>query len=625
MNQHFHRNLDGVEPRIASSLLRACTPSHPSLSQQTMAGLIVEFDKYGHKPSEKMWAALEAAAQNLQDQADGVAGESIYVSSLDPGVGKTQTLIHFLRVLVASPDHADVAVLVCVSRLEQVKAIVEAAGLSPSDFAVITSDSGLNDLGADDPTTARVLFTTHQMVLKRAGGGDFRDARDFHYRHEPREVRIWDEAILPGETLTVSRYQLSSLFEPLAYLFPALVRDLEALFERVKVANTGDQIELEDLSTKHRISAGAAIDALLARGYKNPTYVETLWKLFGRMVSVRHDGPSKATMLDYEETLPKGIAPMLVLDASARVRRTYDLWARDRGGMVCLPSAPKDYRNLRLHVWNRGGGKGAFRRHTEELIDAIASTILTKPNEEWLVFFHKGVVRGEFADHVRALLPETAGVHFVNWGAHDATNAFAHVSNVILAGTLFYPESYYEALGRMAQGRPSSSGAFSEEELKRVCLGEHQNVVLQAVCRGAVRRCEGDQCPNTDAYIIARTETGIPSSLSRIFPGAVVVPWKPIKRALTGKVAEAITYLDRCFHGEPTAEVRPHVIMQHIGVSDRSNFRKTIRQHPDFIDALAERGIVEMPVGRGVVFVRGAALFADEEYSAEISKSLIEQ
>jgi hypothetical protein len=48
-----------------------------------------------------------------------------------------------------------------------------------------------------------VRFTTHAMVESRCKGWKFAEVGAFHYRGKPRSVRIWDEAILAGHTLTI--------------------------------------------------------------------------------------------------------------------------------------------------------------------------------------------------------------------------------------------------------------------------------------------------------------------------------------------------------------------------------------------------------------------------------------
>ena len=44
-----------------------------------------------------MWRGIEDLAKHLELMAEGRCEPRYYLSSLDPGVGKTQTIIHFLR------------------------------------------------------------------------------------------------------------------------------------------------------------------------------------------------------------------------------------------------------------------------------------------------------------------------------------------------------------------------------------------------------------------------------------------------------------------------------------------------------------------------------------------------
>jgi DNA polymerase III delta prime subunit len=132
-----------------------------------MAAMRAFFAEQGHRPSADMWGALQAVAETMEKMAEGRCPPVIHVSSLDPGVGKTTTVICFLRALLGSQAHSDVAALVCVRRKDQIEAIVKEADLSPSDFAVLTADPELNRLGSVSPSRGRVLFTTHAMIEKR--------------------------------------------------------------------------------------------------------------------------------------------------------------------------------------------------------------------------------------------------------------------------------------------------------------------------------------------------------------------------------------------------------------------------------------------------------------------------
>ena len=137
---------------------------HSSLTQQTMTSMRSEFDGVGHFPSTTQYEAIEALVSTFEAMADGTCQRNFYLSSLDPGVGKTSAVKHFVRHLLGSSHHQDVSVLVCLTRKAEIKRLIEDMGLLPSQFAVLTSDKAVNALSPTPEQEARVLFTTHQMV-----------------------------------------------------------------------------------------------------------------------------------------------------------------------------------------------------------------------------------------------------------------------------------------------------------------------------------------------------------------------------------------------------------------------------------------------------------------------------
>jgi hypothetical protein len=189
------------------------------------------------------------------------------------------------------------------------------------------------------------------MIEKRCEGRQFTKVKSFHFQGKPRAVRIWDEAILPGQTLTVSRDKLGYLFDPLRGRYPALIEDVEDLFSGLKNVESGSKICLPDLAEVHGVDLNQALELVSDRPERKLA-VEALWFLFGKHVTARRDGAHGNTMLDYKDTLPDDLKPLLALDASARVRYVYRCWEKGRGGIIRLPSAKKHYDNLDIHVWN---------------------------------------------------------------------------------------------------------------------------------------------------------------------------------------------------------------------------------------------------------------------------------
>jgi hypothetical protein len=111
---------------------------------------------------------------------------------------------------------------------------------------------------------------------------------------------------------------------------------------------------------------------------------EAIWKLSGRSVRVRTDQDGN-TALDYDNTFPDDVMPMLVLDASGQQRHTYELWHHNRQGLQFLPSPPKGYSPLTISHWDRGSGKSK-RTDWDEIADGVAKAIYSLPDGETIDF-----------------------------------------------------------------------------------------------------------------------------------------------------------------------------------------------------------------------------------------------
>src|SRR5215470_15037782 len=137
---------------------------HPKrLSVVTLDNLRAYFATQGHHPSVDMWAALEDLAVTLEAMANETAAPKLFLSSLVPGGGKTQTIVKFIDALLTSPFYRDVGVLVCVARLSEVRNLAEEAAIPAEMLAVVTSDETVNAIGKAKPHEPQVLVTTQQM------------------------------------------------------------------------------------------------------------------------------------------------------------------------------------------------------------------------------------------------------------------------------------------------------------------------------------------------------------------------------------------------------------------------------------------------------------------------------
>jgi hypothetical protein len=574
------------------------------LVHHTLSKLAARFEECNHTPSPEQWDALRELAETLQAMADGTVARRFFLSSLDPGVGKSQTLIAFVDALLASPAHQHVGVLLCVSRLSEVERMVRDISISSAMLAVRTSDAKLNALGTAEENAAHVVITTQQMMERRLAERTFSTAGLFPFQGKPRAVRIWDEAFLPGQPITLAADSIAFVLQRLAALSPDLRRDVGAIFKEVDALPSGATYVVPDFADKYQnVSLNDALALAEVRGSPREDErmaLSSLWFISGKRVSIRRDGAYGGAIIDYRETLPEDLAPMVILDASGRVRSTYRDMEGGRGSLVRLRSAPKSYGPLTIHTWLTGGGKSAFVTNRDRLVAGIAKTIDSRPHEHWLVVCHRSDGRvGDIEKAISTLATAPReNVRYITWGNHSATNEFVDTPNVILAGTLFYRGSYYEALKRLSAGRPAAAGPVLDEEMRDIELGEHAHLILQALCRGAVRKCDGDKCHPAHAYVIASVRSGIPDALPRIFPGCQVERWSPLPRMLRGDAEQAFDYIESWASRAKPGDALPFKHVQRDLGIDRTTFNTTVRRGLPFVEALAELGVEEWGKGR---------------------------
>ncbi|SER75730.1 hypothetical protein SAMN04490244_1112 [Tranquillimonas rosea] len=537
--------------------------------------------------------------------AEGESLPRFHLSSLDPGTGKTLLVKHFIKTLLSSSNHEEVAVLVCVSRLEEVDRMWVALEACQDEVAIWTGDEEVNAKSSTPVSEARVLLTTQQKLEAVCQGNSFKATTAFHYLGRPREVRIWDESFLPGTEGLLSSDDLGGLLGYFRRSAPELCSALENLQDELKLAAHGDILDvpsLEEMGGQVGIAEVQRVGNAETTSLVDKKRLERLCHAVGDSLPVHRNNLGEIKLLDYRDTLPDDLAPMMILDASGRCRETYALMESERQSLVRLPSAVKDYSNLKISLWAKGSSKASHWRDKEEvLIQGIAEAVMTRPDEEWLIFHHKELTY--LRDRLEAYLPDGLSdqLNFLTWGHHHGTNAFAHVPNVILASLLFLPPEVYETRARLCAGTSTT-----ETVCEKTCLsmesGELQNDVLQALCRASVRGMQAEgTCPPCRAWIIAAKATGLEDRLPELFPGCRVEPWRPTKATkLSGSIRKALDVIDRWTHEGGGDEIVFAEVAEAIGMSLK-DFNKRVAKDPRFKRELAKRDFDEVMVSRQTI------------------------
>lgn len=588
---------------------------------RAILSLFKTFRSMGHKPSHEMWEALRDLGYHLCWMAQGDCPPKFYLSSLDPGVGKTQAIVHFLKALVATPELSDVGVLIGVGRIDEIWDLIAACDLPEDTFGVFTSDVDLNGF-ASPARTAQVVFTTQQMIQSRAGGRLLSDVPEFCYKGKVRSVRVWDETLDPALPVTLNRDDILGLIRAYRPQNPGLAEDLDLLAHDLMEVDDNSLFDVPDLGSKHKLNLSSGLSLLRGRTEDIQRAAEALWSIAGQNAQVRRDGVYGNTLVTYKEHLPTDMAPLVVLDASGDVRKTYLWWEQRRGDLVRLKEARKDYSNLKVHLWDQAASKSAYEDpdKSARILQGIARTIEERPNEEWLVVYIR-LPNQNFEKELRGLVKAPQeNLHFITWGSHRAVNDFVDVPNVILAGNLFFRDSQYDAIGRAAAAFPPDEGPLKERHDQIMRLSEMAHQVLQAVCRGTVRKAIGDQCGRCNAYIIGSLQNPVVEAVRLAFPGAKLRKWLPVSPVLTGRAKQAADFITERLRGNMRAKVPFTEVREHLDGMSPANFNKNIRKLDAFQQFLADNDFIEYTVaGRKYpnAFTNGGFIFLDGEEDIE--------
>ena len=526
--------------------------------------------------------AITALLETLEAGLNGDLDPVYFLSSIDPGMGKTLSVSMFLKAWKERGNQPASSVLIGVSRLSEIKSYIEPSGLADTDFGVLTSDKEANALGVpkDRHSTAPIMFTTQQMIEKRTRNLSFSAASEFHYKDEPRALRIWDESIMPAMPLSLRIDDLGKLASPLRYRHPRFIEAVEGLEETVRHLKAGDVVRVPE-----------SVDTLAPHGLTGEVgkVVETLGLMAGRGLLLVNGGNGNLALVGSVPSLPDDFAPTIILDASGRVRSTYRLWEQHRGTLRRLPAAEHNYSNLTVRLWQRGSGQATLEKPASlsRIVEGVAKVINEEGQQDWLIVYYKG--NAAIFEEISALVvnePATR-LHPLTWGRHHGTNDYRHISNVVIIGQLNYGDISFHAHGAAASGL--SGGQLSEFDSRDVEGGEFQHNLLQAVCRSSVRQSRHGKAGRCRAYVITSAKPDPVERVRATFPGCHIRDWCPVVAPLTGRNGEAADYLRDAFKDLKVDRVRKADVYTKMGIH-RSNFSAIIG-HPDFAEFMGRERI----------------------------------
>jgi hypothetical protein len=506
---------------------------------------------------------------------------------MDPGEGKSSAICDFIRSWKDEGFRDHHGALIVLSRHEEIRSYVDQAGLSRHHYAVTVAEGdAMNEMGLSDPDAAPVIFTTHEKLRRWTTGRSFADADKFHYLGRPRTLRIWDESFLAAQPVTVRLDMLKGIPAVLRPLDPKAAQGLDAITAALESVETRQSVTLS-----HQLSACPSTLAALSGAQKREW--DGLVSILGREAIILRDNRMGRVLASATAPLPADFQPALVLDASGRVRETYRAMEETGAPIRRLPGAGRNYSRLTVRHWDRASSRSALNvpETRREILEGAASVINAAPAEEWLIIHHQARGADTVLDELKAQVANPERLHFVNWGRHNATNAYRHVRKVMVLSLWHLTDAAYTAHHIAASGRVPSQG-LDRETISRIAAGEHRHNLLQAICRANVRNGADGVCGDCEAYVIGKTGKDTKALLAETFPGAAIKDWRPFGAGeLTGRSLDVAEEIRRRFVAGGAERVRKIDIRKAVGMGTAPELAQVLTR-PAFKAWLAGEGLV---------------------------------
>lgn len=533
---------------------------------------------------------LDSGLTDLLSHFDkGLRGEltsSYYLSSIDPGIGKTESYCSFIKSCKEMGFFPEGSILVAVATLEEISSMVLRCGLAKDDYACLTGDGGINAMGRGEAriSGARVLFTTQAMIRSRTAGKSFASTKDFHYEGAPRTLRIWDEGFVLAKGVTLSMHDLTGLSRSVRSSNPGLLACIDALATQMVVRAAGDQIAIPcEIATLARTAeCGKPLPAACKKTLSD------LVSVAGTVMVLRTlGGVVGSVLVGASAALPTDFAPVIILDASGRVRGTYKSHKAGIGNLVRLTSSVRDYANVCVHVCKAAVGKDALadNDYRDQIYRASAKIIDSKPHERWLVISYKSCSEFDVENEIKHYVANPSNIRFVNWGRHHGTNEFRDCKNILVIGSNLYGPDGYHALELGASGLPTDKFASPTKEFAG---DELCNNILQAIMRGNARRGIGNIAGACEVYWFASRTPDPIAAVTKAFPNCDVQEWNALNRPVNNSANKVLNYIQDYFSVSGARSLTKADVRKAIGIKSASSFSRIINK-PLFIDQLSRK------------------------------------
>ena len=626
------------------------------LTEAALDRLVNKLEGFGNTVSSQHQAALQEVLSAYTMIALGKRSGR-WAFPLAPGVGKTQSIVAWLSEawdqgyfsVYRNEQAADIdgafSIAVSANKIEalcEIKRDLIEAGV-PAELIGLHHSYQHKDRQAEDfqngliqelpeghasePRTPGafskpVLLCSHNLIKNRA------DAMDTFYtfRGAQRSLLIWDESLLATQATSVTKLELDDDIADMEVrqknglgdyrlVIEALRMTVKVMKDRLKNQEPGSL--LWTVILKEHLGPALEFYNMLPDSYRYDA-ARILFDLSDEALRVADVyGQAKAAFIHYELLVSKELENIVILDASAPIRKLMDAdktIKTIKSGMDLV-----SYQNVTVRQLQWNSGRASMEKvirsqdvNSRAMFKDIIEEVKSIPDDEGVLFFvfkpkystyygrhlnfqrklveklhqlglpDKVMVR----DHKTGEMVEKDRFNFLTHGNEASTSKFAFCKNVVFCGVLWRTP---QDIAASTYGQTESKHVLEQGLLKQVALSEKAYSFHQGMCRTQCRYINGVNAEGkalakpANVWLIYKDECAakpMEKVLKEVLPGVRWEEWKTKHLKLgvstSGLSRRIVGWLDsQDFDRISTTKLKKEMELQNV---TKITFTRTIKQ-----------------------------------------------
>ena len=376
----------------------------------------------------------------------------------------------------------------------------------------------------------------------------------FYYKGTKRNLVIWDESLIAGNSICITTKKIRDsialakvCFEDrvigsakeIEYLpFMQYLHSIDRVLVAAKASEESDfKIEFEKIpSDIYNIKS--KLYFLLDDENKVKT-LSSFIEYVNLLDHIRYIKEQNGSIVYFEQTLPKELESIVVLDASHVLR---ELTQSDSSIKTIELGCSKSYEGLTINFFKSPSGRFSLEKEfknketsnlVKEIINIICSIKESSPSEPILIWSYK---EKKSFDIIKVVRSELKGIYpsidfdeineygnkilnFQTFGNELGLNSLAYCKHTVFCGLLYQPTASTAILLKGLAG-DMERDVYKNSLLYRTTIKEQAHIFYQAVSRGSSRETIEGKCLNHSVYFFHSQPGQIKSILDNVFPMA---------------------------------------------------------------------------------------------------------